>query len=252
MNEDYKVKSFHIILFILLCIPFAGNAQRDSLSISEHRDAGVSVVVRRPDQKSIDAFNHDDDFQYEEEKAASPGFFTRLIHWILQKILGKPYIDDSPFGFDWDYVIIPAAILIIIFAIVKLTGIKVTGIFGRKSKKVDLTYLVDDEDVRASEFDELLAKALGDKNYRLAVRYLYLGTLQQLDELKLIVWNPNKTNHSYIAELTDQSLKSSFREKVSLFELVWYGEYQIKESEFEQIRQTFAAFSRKYQQTAGA
>lgn len=246
-----KNKIFYIILFLLLCIPTVGYAQSDSLMQSSSRQKGVSVIVRYPKQKTLDKFNNDDNFRYEEEKAVAPGLIDRLIMWILRKIFGNVSYEETPSVTSiWNYIIIPLAILIILIAIIKLSGIKITGLFGRKSKNVDLTYLIDDEDVRASEFDELLAKALSDKNYRLAVRYLYLKTLQKLDEAQLIEWSPNKTNHSYINELTNRDLIPSFRDKVLLFELVWYGEYQIKEPEFDQIHNAFASFNQNVTQSA--
>ena len=235
-------------LFLFFYVSFAGYTQSDALSQTNEK-SDVSVVVRHPDQKSIDKFLNDDDFRYEEDYV--PGFFERLLTWILRKIFGNARFDNSPSPllFVQNFIIIPAAILLIVFAGIKLAGIKATGIFGRKAKKSDLTYMIDDENVKGSEFDELIAKALDDGNYRLAVRYLYLKTLQQLDLLQLIVWNPNKTNRSYVEELTDKSLIPSFREKIFLFELIWYGEYQIKESDFVQIRHTFSTFNQKLQQS---
>jgi len=232
---------------LFLCLSFTGYAQPDSL-FHTNQNPDVSVIVRHPDQKSIDKFNNDDNFQYEEKY--TPDFFDRLMTWAKRKLFGNIKLGDNSFFFIRDYIVIPVAILLIIFAIIKLSKIKVTGIFGRKPKNTDLTYLIDDENVKGSEFDELMAKALDDKNYRLAVRYLYLKTLQQLDRLQLIAWNPNKTNRSYVDELTDKSLVPSFREKIFLFELIWYGEYQIKESDFAQIQHTFAMFNQKMQQAA--
>ena len=238
-----------IVFLLFFCLSFAGYAQQDSLSQSNQK-SDVSVVVRQPDPKSIEEFNNDDDFRYDEQE--TPGFFERLITWIWRKIFGNVKSQDgiNPFSFIKDFVIIPVAILIIIFAIIKLTKINATGILGRKSKKTDLTYRIDDENVRGSEFDELMAKALDSKNYRLAVRYLYLKTLQQLDLLQLIVWNPNKTNRSYVNELTNKSLAPSFSEKIFLFELIWYGEYQIKESDFVQVQHAFELFNQNLQQSA--
>ncbi len=232
-----------------MCLSLSGYAQTDSLSVVQQSSNNVvKIEVRKPSQSKIDKFSDDDNFKYEEEPIASPGFIDRFLTWLLYKIFGNINPDGHSIKVFWNFIIIPLAVIIIIFAILKLLGIKVTGIFGRKASKVDLNFKIGDEDVRGSEFDELLAKALADKNYRLAVRYLYLKTLQKLDELQLITWNPNKTNHSYINELSNKKLTSSFQEKVFLFELVWYGEYQIKEIEFDQIQQAFISFNQQLQQ----
>lgn len=229
------------LLFLLL--NFTVVAQQDTIRYSKE----TAVEVRVPSQKKIDKFNNDKNFQYEEE-TFSPSLFERIFWWILEKIFGKlKYSEVQTITSNfWDYFVIPLAIIILILVILKFLGVNYSGIFGRKQKSVDLNYLIDDEDVNSSRFDELFAKALQDKNYRLALRYLYLKSLQKLNDNELITWHPNKTNHSYIDELAvNKGLQNSFREKVYLFELIWYGEYQITESEFSQIHKIFTAFNQR-------
>ena len=238
----------YILLLFLFSITLPVFAQTDSLIYS--KDA--TVVVRVPSQESIDKYNADKTFQYEEEDR-SLGLMERLVWWLLEKLfdnINYSQVQDTTTSI-WNYVIIPLAILIILLVILKFLGVNFSGIFGRKAKSIDLGFQVGSEDVNSSQFDILFAQALESKNYRLAVRYLYLKALQQLNDLQLIKWHQNKTNHSYINELSSHnSLQISFREKVFLFELIWYGEYQIQENEFEQIRYAFTLFNQKVKQFA--
>ena len=228
-------------LLLLLLLAFTASAQQDTLRYSKE----TTVEVRVPSQKKIDRFNNDETYQYEEE-SYSLSLFERFMWWLLEKIFGKLKFTEvqSMTSNFWNYFLTPLAILILIFVILKLLGVNYSGIFRRNNKSMDLDYHIDDEDVNSSRFEEMFAKALQDKNYRLAIRYLYLMSLQKLNDNQLISWHPNKTNHSYIEELsTNKSLQVLFKEKVYLFELIWYGEYPIKEVEFDQIQHSFTVFN---------
>nr|WP_262905325.1 DUF4129 domain-containing protein [Hymenobacter nitidus] len=80
------------------------------------------------------------------------------------------------------------------------------------------------EDIHSLDFNTLLAQAEAAGNYRLAVRLGYLAVLKQLTDHGLIRWQPEKTNHDYLRELTAGSLRPAFQEITRQFEYVWYGE----------------------------
>ena len=227
------------LLFLL--ITFTVSAQQDMLLYSKE----TTVEIRIPSQEKIDRFNDDETYQY-EEASFSPSLFERFLWWILEKIFGKMKFSEAQTITSnfWDYFVTPLAILILILVILKFLGVNYSGIFRKKGKSIGIDYYIDDEDVNSNKLDELFARALQNKNYRLAIRYLYLISLQKLNDNQLIKWHPNKTNHSYIEELsTNKNLQVLFKEKVYLFELVWYGEYQIKELEFDQIQKSFTVFN---------
>ncbi|MCD7973569.1 MAG: DUF4129 domain-containing protein [Candidatus Azobacteroides sp.] len=240
----------YIIFLLFLAIGPDGFSQEEPVQITKETE----VELRTPSQASIDKFNQDEHFQYEEE-TYSPGLLMRFLMWLLEKILPSIQYDEVAQVSTniWEYVIIPLAVLIILIVIFKFLGVNFSGIFGRKAKAIDIRYEVGQEDVRISPFDQLLEEAMNARNFRLAVRYLYLKTLQELNTRELIEWDPNKTNHAYIRELSsDLSLQHSFSEKVYLFEQVWYGEYEIGEPEFQQIKEIFSVFNRKIQQPGKA
>jgi hypothetical protein len=232
---------------LLLCAPFISGAQLDTTRYSKE----VSVEVRTPKTESIEKFNNSKHFQYTEE-IIDTGLLERLLSWLLQKLFSNMESTSIPDITKkiWNYAIIPMSTLIIIFATLKLLGIKTSAIFGQKPKSTEIKYAVYDEDVNSTELDNLFATALSEGNLRLAVRYMFLKSLKQLNDLQLIKWNPTKTNHSYIDELSaDKSLQTAFQKKVQLFDLIWYGEYPIRTNEFEQIHQIFNTFYQQVHQS---
>ena len=95
-----------------------------------------------------------------------------------------------------------------------------------------------------SDPDTLLRNAIKNRNYRLAVRYLYLQVLGKLAERKLIEINSNKTNYEYVNEVRKHKFANEFASLTLKYEYVWYGEYPVDEKLFEQIQGSFHQFNK--------
>ena len=100
------------------------------------------------------------------------------------------------------------------------------------------------EEENASDPDLLLRNAIRNGNYRLAVRYLYLQSLQRLSEKKFIELNSNKTNYEYVMEVRRHKFANEFASLTLQYEYVWYGEYTVDERLFEQIQGSFTQFNK--------
>lgn len=94
-------------------------------------------------------------------------------------------------------------------------------------------------------FDELIAAAVEEGDFRLAVRYLYLKTVQQLNEKGVIHFSPDKTNNEYIQELINQPYYAGFLSLTMNYEYVWYGRFEITPELFELLRKEFILFYQK-------
>jgi hypothetical protein len=94
-----------------------------------------------------------------------------------------------------------------------------------------------------TDIDKFLRLALESKNYKLAVRLLYLGVLQNLHEAELIIWKKEKTNRDYLSEMRQHRAYSELRELTLAFDIVWYGDTEIPESTYHQLSQAFKSFN---------
>ncbi len=112
---------------------------------------------------------------------------------------------------------------------------------NRKNIASDVTVI---EEENASDPDSLLRNAIRNGNYRLAVRYLYLQSLQRLSEKKFIEINANKTNYEYVMEVRRHKFANEFASLTLQYEYVWYGEYPVDERLFEQIQGSFTQFNK--------
>ena len=109
-------------------------------------------------------------------------------------------------------------------------------------KNIDIPYSESLENIHQITFDEEIEKALGQRNYRLAIRLLYLSTLKQLNDANFIQWQVDKTNSAYVNELTDAERRQSFSVLTRQFEYVWYGDFFIDGPSFQNINALFQDF----------
>jgi hypothetical protein len=159
---------------------------------------------------------------------------------LIDKLFGGT-AGNASFSF-MKYVFWAAIIGLFVFFIVKLFGLNISNIFSRRSKEVVKPYTESLENIHEITFDEEIEKAIAQRNYRLAIRLLYLSTLKQLNDLQLIHWQIEKTNSAYLNELTNSTQKQSFGKLTRQFEYVWYGDFPVNGQSFQNIRSSFHDF----------
>lgn len=116
-------------------------------------------------------------------------------------------------------------------------------LFPGRARNLGLDYTTLEEDIHAINFTDRIDEAVRGRNYRLAVRLLYLQTLKRLTDNGLIRWQPNKTNRQYAYELTGNPARLGFEQLTTHFEYVWYGDFPVDETRFTRIQEEFKAFN---------
>ena len=119
------------------------------------------------------------------------------------------------------------------------------AVFGRRRTK-SATKLMDEEedDELANDYETLLRKAYEKEELRLAMRFLFLKTLQSLNQSELIKYTVDKTNSMYVTELP-QAKKNDFASLALYYEYVWYGKVDIEKDIFDAIENKFNIFLNK-------
>jgi hypothetical protein len=89
---------------------------------------------------------------------------------------------------------------------------------------------------------QMLDKAIKEKNYRLAIRLLYLQTLSLLGEKQFLNLSPQKTNYQYVQELGGTALQQSFSKLTMQYEYAWFGGFAISNTQFDEIHKGYNQF----------
>jgi hypothetical protein len=94
-------------------------------------------------------------------------------------------------------------------------------------------------EIPKSELERRLEEALGRGDYREAVRIYFIFIIKDLSDKNWIKWEKKKTNISYLMEMRSRPQYDLFNKSVSVFEIVWYGNYTIDKNSFREVEPTF-------------
>ena len=112
---------------------------------------------------------------------------------------------------------------------------------NRKVEKEEIGYSIEnvEANLQKADLEGFARHALDKQDYKLAIRLYYLQIIKILNQNKLIKWKRDKTNNEYIREMRPSTYFKDFRSITRLFERVWYGDVNVQEKEFEQLRPKF-------------
>lgn len=164
---------------------------------------------------------------------------------IIQRWLISKFINSGISPKMAIYILIGMAALVLLFVILKLLGVNMSGIFlfSRDNKITNLRFKQGDDDIYNENLDNILLTYIENKAYRDAVRILYLLSIRKLDSNSLIDWKPWKTDKEYYYELPMTHQKQMFKSLVLNYEYIWYGQFKLEEEKFNQIHSNFESFN---------
>jgi len=99
--------------------------------------------------------------------------------------------------------------------------------------------------ITPSGYEGMINDAIINKDFRLAIRYLYLQTLQMLSGGGLIQFSPDKTNYEYVKELSGKTHQNEFASLTLNYEYVWYGKFNIDQEIFNRLQKDFKQYHQK-------
>ncbi len=212
-----------------MCINLFG--QSDSTATPKPVHIQEKVNIRIPDKSKIEEYRKDPRFQYKKEERGLSWWDRILlaINNFINNLLGT--VAESGM---LSIVVLLIIVVVICLIVLKLIGVDYRTLLGKKElDKSDIDIYI--ENVHEMNFDALISNALRNKDYRLAVRFLYLKNLKQMSDKDIIEWSSHKTNYSYQYEIQNSLLRSKFLETTLIFDYVWYGEFELDESKFTEV-----------------
>ncbi len=94
------------------------------------------------------------------------------------------------------------------------------------------------EVISKTELEMKLEAAMDNEDYREGVRIYFTFILKELIRKEWIRWKKEKTNHHYVMEMAGKPSVLSFMECVRIYDLIWYGDYNIDLEIFEMLKPT--------------
>jgi hypothetical protein len=207
---------------------------------SIHFDSS-DIVIRSVDSIKIKSYLKDKDFTYFEDPESTMTPWDRLMNWIAKQFARLTELES--YGTAWDifmYVLIAFAVIAIIFGIYKS---EVKGLFFSNKNQNGLNVSESLEDIHTIDFEAMIEEAIANRSYRYAVRLNYLRSLKILSDKEIISWKIVKTNREFVREIKEIKIKTEFENITSDFESIWYGGFDIDQSQYSQLQFKFLDFN---------
>lgn len=232
----------------LTCIFFAAPAsgQQDSLGVQYDN---APLTVKQITDKDLQPYREDSSFDYEEALVERTWWddFTDWIGNQLLRFFEWLFGGENAVGYLAAFLkIIPYILLaILIFILIKFF-LNVNANTLRQARKEDAYVSLSEEEhiIKNEDIQALIRRVLADKNYRLAIRYYYLFTLQLMTDKNLIDWQLQKTNDDYIKELGSTDLQKPFQVITRLYDYIWYGNFDLDEGKYMKAEHAFIALQK--------
>lgn len=102
-----------------------------------------------------------------------------------------------------------------------------------------------EEEQETAGYHRFITDAERQADFRSAVRYQFLFTLDLLKKGDWIQWRTDGTNREYLNQLKKQKWQPEFLQLTRLFEKVWYGGMPVAGDQYDRFRQQFTDFNKR-------
>ena len=204
-----------------------------------------TIVPLHIEERQLEEFWNNPDFDYTLVKSTAPDWWVSFKNWagnLLLKLLEWLFgVEKAAGAFSTFLEVLPYVLLaILLFILIKFfLSVNARAVLHAKKNQALVSLSEEEHIIKNEDIQQLIASALAQKDYRLAVRYYYLYMLQLMSEDDLIVWELQKTNEDYTQELQKQELVAPFATSTRLYNYFWYGEFPIDEAKYKKAEAKF-------------
>jgi len=217
--------------------PYYDNYADTTKKILPASDEELIIDVRLMSNDLLEKYKNDPEFDYDGGPEEAEDWISKIKNWINQQLAilrsSKTYSTLLDYLY---YGLMIAALILIIRGLIKADR---RGLLFGKINTNEIKMVESEEDISQINFDELIAAAAERKDYKLAVRYLFLKSLKLLSEKELIELRNNKTNHQYLSEIKNNRISNAFKIATSRFEWIWYGDFPVDEKVMKSSQNDF-------------
>lgn len=101
------------------------------------------------------------------------------------------------------------------------------------------------EDIFNLSYTKLIQQAEKDKDFRIAIRLMFLQILRTLSDTGAIHYQPDFTNLYYLQQLSQSRYYTDFFTVMRNYEYVWYGKFFISPEQYAAIKNDFLKLQNK-------
>ena len=198
------------------------------------------------DYESLKEKYSGDEFIY-ERSVENSGWWTRFKQWLSDLFKDLFNLNSDAKASDFTDIVLKifylVIFLLVVYFIVKaIINKEGNWVFGKSSDKSIIPVTDIENNIYETDFKTLITTAENENNYRIAIRYYYLWLLKTLSKAEIIDYDVEKTNSDYYFEIKEEDIKEEFSYTSYLYNYIWYGEFDIDESQFNKAKTAFTQF----------
>lgn len=226
-----------LISLLLILASISGWAQEDQSGI--YRDT-TKIEERQFSEAQLEEYRADSDFDYGTRPTPELSLWERFKRWVAQLFRSLFYFGtETPWGKLLLYV---GAISLIVAVVMRILKTKQKGILAGGGASLEYGGALD-ENIHEMDFPKLITDARNNRQFRKAVRLIFLYALKRLADSKMVEWEAGKTNYDYVSELEADNLRPHFGELSFYFDYAWYGDFKVDESTMRKVDGIFSKFN---------
>lgn len=193
--------------------------------------------------KTVEDLKAQDDFWYipaiekmETRMQSDPKYRDSLLHVHDRKL--KEESGSSLLMQPWFNKLLWVFIIgIFIAAVIYFLVQQKINIFSRSSVAADHDNDSEElEDIFHLSYSKLIQQAEKNKDYRIAVRLMFLQLLKSLSDANAIQYQPDYTDLHYQQQLHNSKYYADFSKVCRNYEYVWYGKFEMTEERYASIK----------------
>jgi hypothetical protein len=200
----------------------------------------------------VSALKKEDDFWYipaieklETRLRNDPKFRDSLLH-----VRDRELMDENQKGLlyqPWFNTLLRIIIIgIFAAAIVYFLLQNKINLFSREAaSSADETSEDQHEDIFSLSYTNLIQSAEKEKDYRIAVRLMFLQTLKLLSDTNIIHYQPDYTDLHYVQQLHQTKYYAEFFNVMRSYEYTWFGKFDVSTERYTAIKNDFLKLQHK-------
>lgn len=220
---------------------FAG--EDDETEIYDGASDTTLVTARQFSSDEISRLKADEELQFKQPPTVAESMWSRFLSYLSDMI---SELFDSAVNTNWgqliSYLLGLGLLILIIMLILKVDAFK---LLYKKEGATTMQYNVLDENIHEINFENEIQLALSKNDYRRGVRLLFLHALKILSDKNYIAWEQGKTNHEYVAEVKEETLRKWLHQLSFYFDYAWYGNFTISREMFDKVNTIFVGWKAK-------
>jgi hypothetical protein len=260
------IPRYILFYLLLLCLPFGAMAQ------DEDEEGTADTTVTVVGDTTITTVETTEEYGQHEAKYTPPDPALRKVpdsvvtamkrdeqyayandpeYWAKEKVAAGSNTYKKGF---WDYfyeffqedsvrtvtyIILGVLLVLIIYRIIVVNNLFMAGGSRRRKEDVIEGEITEIED---TNLDQKIQAAVQAKQFRPAIRLMYIKALRSLNEKGWIRYHAQSTNYDYMNQVQPYGVGSEFRFMTHVYEYVWYGEFPLTEDQFGKVYQNFQQF----------